>query len=236
MWLVRRSEPAASRIARFLASPRAFLLLGAYTAATLWPYRGGIVLEGFLYLTPHVPSLLYYGSFFVLGYFFHAHREILRTFVRHAPACTALAAVLFPLSLALSHVDLQAGGASSAYHLAAVVLNGFCTWALIYAIAGWTLRFFDVASPWVLYASQSAYWVYLVHIVFVVLFAWLLVPFDLPAMVKFTLVTVATTIVCFATYHYLVQRTWVGAFLHGKRFDLDWPWRTPRVAASVAVS
>jgi glucans biosynthesis protein C len=236
MWLVRRSAPASARIARFLASPWAFMALGLYTAATLWPYRGAIVLEGFLYLTPHVPSLVYYGSFFVLGYFFHAHREILKTFTRHAARCTVLAAVLFPLSMALSHWDLQAGGTSPAYHLAAVVLNGFCTWALIYAIAGWTLRLFDVASPWILYASQSAYWVYLVHIVFVVLFAWLLVPFDLPAFVKFALVAIATTIVCFTTYHYFVRRTWLGAFLHGKRFDLDWPWRAPRAAATVAVS
>ena len=54
---------------------------------------------------------------------------------------------------------------------------------------------------------------------------WLLVPCDLPAMVKFIIVFSVTTVACFASYHYLVQRTWVSRFLHGKRFDLDWPWR-----------
>jgi hypothetical protein len=31
--------------------------------------------------------------------------------------------------------------------------------------------------------------------------------------------------VCLVTYHYLVQDTWMGVFLNGKRFKLDWPWR-----------
>ena len=30
-------------------------------AATLWPYQGGQVHEGFIYFKPHLPSLLYYG-------------------------------------------------------------------------------------------------------------------------------------------------------------------------------
>ena len=87
------------------------------------------------------------------------------------------------------------------------------------------LRLFDRESPWILYISQSAYWVYLIHLVFTTLVGWLLVPHDLPAIVKFAIVFSITTVGCFTTYHYLVQRTWVSRFLHGKRFDLDWPWR-----------
>ena len=234
--LVRASLPATPRIAAFLASPGAFVAFGAFTAVTLWPYRGGIVLEGFLYLTPHVPSLVYYGSFFVLGYFFHQHRDVLKAFMRFAPACTALAAILFPLSVWLTQQELTAVGDITGYHLAAVIVNAFCTWALIYAVTGWVLRLFDFASPWILYISQSAYWVYLVHMIFVLMASWLLVPFNLPAVVKFTIVTAVTTVLCFTTYHYLVQRTWVSRFLHGKRFDLDWPWRAARTGAKVTVS
>ena len=53
----------------------------------------------------------------------------------------------------------------------------------------------------------------------------MLVPVDVPALVKFAVVAGVTTAVCFATYHYWVQDSWLGAFLHGKRFQLDWPWR-----------
>ena len=235
-WLVEASASSAPRIGAFLASPWAFAAFGLFTAVTLVPYRGGQVLEGFLFLTPHVPSLVYYGSFFVLGYFFHRYREVLTAFMRYAPACTALAAILFPVSLWLSEQEYRTVTEIAGWHLAAVLAHAFCTWALIYAMTGWVLRLFDFASPWILYISQSAYWVYLSHMVFVGVTAWLLVPFSLPAAVKFAIVFCATTVLCFTSYHYLVQRTWVSRFLHGKTFDLDWPWRAVRAEAKVTVS
>ena len=39
---------------------------------------------------------------------------------------------------------------------------------------------------------------------------------------------------CFVSYHYGVQRTWVSVFLNGKRFDLDWPWRMQRPQPALA--
>jgi len=223
--LVRASIPAAPRVSAFLSSPIALVLLGFLTAATLWPFRGGQVHEGFLFLKPHAPSIVYYGSFFVIGYLLHQYRETLNAMMRLAPACTVASAILFPLSLWLSHLENYSPGDTARYHLGAVIVHGFCTWTLIYAFTGWMLRLFDRESPWILYISQSAYWVYLLHLVFTGMVGWLLVPCDLPAMVKFIIVFSVTTVACFASYHYLVQRTWVSRFLHGKRFDLDWPWR-----------
>ena len=227
-FLVKASLPVASKIDTFLASPLAFVFLGLFTAATLWPYHGGQVHEGFVFLKPHVPSMIYYGSFFAFGYFFHQYRDVLKAFMRYAPACTVIAAILFPLSLWVSYLDTHAVGDITGYHLAAVILHGFCTWALIYAFAGWMLRLFDYESPWILYISQSAYWVYLIHMSFVGIAAWLVIQYDLPAVVKFAFVATFTTVGCFTSYHYLVQRTWVSRFLHGKRFDLDWPWRAAK--------
>jgi peptidoglycan/LPS O-acetylase OafA/YrhL len=228
--LARASARFEMPIAPFLRSPAALVILGLYTAATLWPFRGGQVIEGFLFLKPHPPSMLYYGSFFVLGYLFQQHREVLKVFARYAPGCTLAAAVLFPLSVWLSELEYAGGGS----HLAAVVANGLCTWALIYAFAGWTLRLFDRESPWVLYVSQSAYWVYLIHLPLVIAAAWLVLPYDFPAVVKFAIVATAATVGCFASYHYLVRSTWLGRFLHGKRFHLDWPWRV-RVPEKVSM-
>ena len=231
-FLVHAAEPARPRMGRFLASPEALVFFGLFTAATLWPFRGGQVHEGFLFLKPHAPSIVYYGSFFVFGYFFHAYRDALKNFTRFAPACTALSAALFPFSLWVSHLEHYAVGEITYYHLAAVVAHGFCTWTLIYAFTGWALRLFDRESPWILYISQSAYWVYLVHMIFVAIPAWLLATYDLPAIVKFAIVLAFATVCCFTTYHYFVQRTWVSRFLHGKRFDLEWPWRDPATAAA----
>ena len=227
-WLAHASLRASGGIVAFLSSPLALVFLGLFTAATLFPFRGGQVHEGFLFLKPHVPSIVYYGSFFVFGYLLHAHRGALHGIMRLAPACTIVSAVVFPLSLWLSNLENYSADGAARFHLAAVVTHGVCTWALIYAFTGWMLRLFDRPSPWILYISQSAYWVYLIHLVFTAMVGWLLSALDLPAIVKFAIVLSVTTLGCFTTYHYFVQRTWVSRFLHGKRFDLDWPWRAER--------
>ena len=61
-----------------------------------------------------------------------------------------------------------------ALHLGAVLANGLCTWALIYAFIGGALRYFDRQSPWIQYVSQSSYWVYLVHMPLVCLATFLI--------------------------------------------------------------
>jgi glucan biosynthesis protein C len=224
-FLVNRLRSIAPGVGKFLASPAAPVIFGLYAAATLWPFHGGQVHEGFILIKPHPPSLIYYGSFFVFGYIFHSYRDILRAFVRYVPATALLALVLFPLSLYLSHLDNVADGASFGAHFAAVLAHGLCTWALIYLFIGSALRWFDYESSWTLYASQASYWVFLLHLPVVCFAAWLLVPYDLPAEFKFLCVVTFTTIVCMTTYHYWVQRTWVSVFLNGRRFDLAWPWQ-----------
>lgn len=223
-FLVRRSLRFESRLKRWLVSPFLLPALALYTAATLWPFHGGQVQEGFIYFMPHLPSLAYYGSFFVLGYIFHHYRDFLHALARYVPVWAVLSAILFPLSLYASYLDNSVRGASFALHLGAVLANGLCTWALIYLFLGSALRFFDRDSPWILYVSQSSYWVYLVHMPLVFLAGWWLVQFDFPAMLKFLLVCGFTAVAALVTFHYWVQKTWLSDFLHGRRFDLQWPW------------
>jgi glucan biosynthesis protein C len=213
-----------SRIRRWLASPFLLVALSLYTSATLWPFHGGQVLEGMVALTPHPPSLIYYGSFFVLGYFLHDYREILPVLARNVPLWAALAVLLFPLSIHASHLDNAARGADYTLHLGAVIANGMCTWALSNLFLGGALRFFDRESPWIQYVSQSSYWVFLVHLPLVCFAGWWLLPFDLPAEIKFLAVCGFTSVTGFLSFHYWVQKTWLSSFLHGRRFDLNWPW------------
>lgn len=233
-FLARSTARFEERIRRRLASPFLLPVFGLYTAATLWPYHGGQVYEGFTLLKPHVPSLLYYGSFFVLGYLFHRYREFLKSLPRRVHYWAMLAVVLFPLALYASHLDNGAHGTSFEFHLGAVLANGLCTWTLIYLFMGSALRFFDRESPWILYVSQSSYWVFLVHLPLVCLAGWWLVQFDLPAVLKFLLVCGFAASAALLTFHYWVQRTWVSVFLHGRRFNLDWPWRESKLMRQLA--
>jgi glucans biosynthesis protein C len=222
--LVRCTLPVEQRIRKLLASPFSLLLLALYTAATLWPFRGGQVHEGFIFIKPHLPSLVYYGSFFVFGYGSHHYREFMQLLARYLPWSAAAALLLFPLSLYLSYVENTATTPGFRSHLAAVLAHAFCTWALMVFVIGSALRFLDRPSPWILYTSQSSYWVFLWHLPVISLAAWWMLQFDLPAEIKFLCVTSFTALVCFASYHYWVQRTWLSVFLNGRRFDMDWPW------------
>lgn len=230
--IVVSSRTVEPGLKKFLASPAAFAVFGVYTALTLWPFAGG-QLHDVLRLAsikPDPRALVYYGSFFALGYFAHTYRDVVQTLTAHVWRWGLLALMLFPIAQYASHLELYSQGS----HLAAVLAQAFCTWALVYFFVGLTLRYFDRPSPWVLYTSQSAYWVFLVHMPVIAIVAWWLVRYDLPAVLKFVLVTGIATFVCFSTYHYAVQRTWIGRFLNGKRFDLDWPWRTTNAVPEAA--
>lgn len=220
---------------RLVRSTLLLPILAAWTALTLTAFRGGLVFEGFIYFTPHLPSLAYYGSFFLLGYVFHHYRPILETFVRTLPATATLAAVMFPVSLWLSFRELQGAG-DPWLHGAAVFAHGLTTWALIYAFTGAFLRWLDYASPWILYISQSSYWVYLVHMPVVTGLALLLLPLDASAYLKFPLVALGATLICFLSYHYLARRSWISTMLNGRTFTDDWPWRARRETPLPATS
>jgi peptidoglycan/LPS O-acetylase OafA/YrhL len=227
-FLVGGSLKYESRVKRGLQSPFTLALLSLGTAATLWPYRGGQVYEGFIFLKPHLPSLIYYGSFFVFGYFLYPYRDFLQTLARRVPAWGLLSGLLFPLAVWVSALDNEARGANLGLHLGAVLANALCTWSLVCLFIGGAIRWFDRDSPWIVYVSQSSYWVFLVHMPLVCFAGWWLVQFDLPSPLKFLLVCGFTAIVAFLTFHYWVQKTWLSSFLHGRRFDLRWPWLQPR--------
>jgi glucans biosynthesis protein C len=223
-WVVRISLRYEESLRRRMAGPAAPIILAAWTALTLWPFKGGQVHEGFIFFMPHSPSLLYYGTFFFLGYAIHTYREFLQATVRYMPMAWLCAAVLFPLSLMASAADTRVKSGGAVLHLAAVLLNGLCTWALIYGFIGAAQRFFERPSQWISYLAQSAYWVYLVHLPIVMFAGWCLLPCDLPAILKFVLVCSSTAVLAFVTFHYAVQNSWVSIFLHGRRLRLVWPW------------
>jgi glucan biosynthesis protein C len=202
------------------------------TAATLWPYPGGQVFGDFIMLGLSPPAFIYYGLFFVIGYVYHHYRASTAVLVNYIPLVRGARGRGLSLSVYASYLEHTHPTGQFGFHVLAVVLHAFSTWALIWLLVGIALRWFDRPTPWALYASQSAYWVYLLHLPVVCAMGWLLVQVDVSALVKFALVTIVTTVVCFGTYHYWVQDSWLGAFLHGGRFKLDWPWR---VVGTVAV-
>ena len=223
-FLLRLSAGLQGKISKWIASPFFFLILGALSSVALWPFRGGVLFEGFVFIKPHLPSLIYYCSFFVMGYIIHHHREILVSFVKYLPWFVVISLVLLPLAMIATASEFDADIVSDEVHGRAVIVNAFLTWSLIYMFMGLFLHFLDFASPWILYISNSSYWVYLSHMPVISFAAWLMLPFELPAIIKFLIIASVTTIACFSSYHYLIQNSWVSHLLNGMRFKQPWPW------------
>jgi peptidoglycan/LPS O-acetylase OafA/YrhL len=197
--------------------------LAFITALTLLPFKGGQVMNDFGAFRPQWHALAYYGFFFLCGYLKHANQLVLPALRAQWRGFLLVGLMLFPLTLWLSGMDNARANTVLEIHAAAALINALCTWALVFAAIGAALAHIDRPSPWVLYTSRSAYWVYLVHVIFTTEAAWWLSRYDLPGTVKMSSVFAFATVLSFLSYHYLVQSTWVSVFLNGRRYDMPWP-------------
>jgi peptidoglycan/LPS O-acetylase OafA/YrhL len=76
----------------------------------------------------------------------------------------------------------------------------------IFTVFGFGHRYLNKPSGALTYLSQSAYPIYILHMIFLYLASWLLFPMDMPAPFKLALVILLTFIGCFAAYELVVRR------------------------------
>ncbi len=76
----------------------------------------------------------------------------------------------------------------------------------IFTVFGFGYNYLNKQSNTLAYLSQAAYPVYILHMIFLYLGAWLLVPLEIPAYMKLILVVVITFSGCFFFYELLIRR------------------------------
>lgn len=76
----------------------------------------------------------------------------------------------------------------------------------IFTVFGFGHRYLNKPSGALTYLSQSAYPIYILHMIFLYLASWLLFPLDMLAPFKLALVILLTFIGCFAAYELVVRR------------------------------
>ena len=182
------------------------------------------------YAGPFPPPrlLALYGLFFGFGWMLFRRRETLEGFKRPAWALLAAGVLCF---FAYRHFfdngctlvsDRTCPGAGEE-HLPAVAFLAFSMWFMAYSLIGLFLRYMDKPSPRWRYMADASYWIYIVHLPFVMLLPLLLAGVALPAIVKFALVALAATGLILVTYHYLVRPTFIGKQLNGRRYPRGAP-------------
>ena len=103
------------------------------------------------------------------------------------------------------------------YMNVATILQACCVWFAIFSLVGLTEKYITKPNKKTTYIVYSSYWVYLFHRPLCVGFAVLFTRWDMPGVVKFTIVTAIVSALCILTYHFLVRNTWVGLMLNGKK-------------------
>lgn len=222
VWMTVRRSPAIRDgldrgFRRLAGGPLLVPALAAACATALW--AGGFVEAPGIVSTsliPHASPLAYYAVFFLFGWMLFRSRDLLPRVEDRPWAKLGLGMALAVLAWALfqNHVNLPA-----AVPLAWTIsfTGGLASWLILFGVWGLFARFLSGARPWVRYLADSAYWVYLIHIPFLVAFQLALAGTGLHPVVRLGLATVGALALSFLTYATLVRHTPIGWLLHGKR-------------------
>jgi len=76
----------------------------------------------------------------------------------------------------------------------------------IYAVMGYAYRYLNQPSELLRYLSEGAYPIYILHMFFLYLASSLILPLQLPVVIKFILIVLFTFAGCFALYDLLIRR------------------------------
>lgn len=167
-------------------------------------------------LIPDLKTFTFYFFFYLFGWILFKSKHLFDSLKRFDWACTILGllAVLFKTYLVLS---LNLHPFSDSWIL--IVLNSIAVWLFVFGITGLFIRYGSKHSLKMRYISDSSYWVYLIHLPLTILIPSFILDWPFPATVKFIIVLLSTTVICFITYHYLVRGTFIGKFLNGRKYS-----------------
>lgn len=160
-------------------------------------------------LLPDVKVLSFYLVFYLFGWVLFKSNDKLYLFKKYDKIFLTIAFAVYTLKFVyIKYFNEVLYGA----------LNTIIGWFFIFGFIGIFLRYLDSESKFRRYLSDSSYWVYLIHLPFTLIVPALIVDWIPIAGVKFSIVILVTTVISFASYHYLVRDTFIGQFLNGRKY------------------
>jgi hypothetical protein len=76
----------------------------------------------------------------------------------------------------------------------------------IFAVFGFAYKYLNHPSKTLAYLSQGAYPIYIIHMIFLYLGSFLIIPLDIKTILKFILITSFTGIACYVCYDLIIKR------------------------------
>jgi len=166
-------------------------------------------------------QLVYQGWFFLAGVYLFRLRREMEPIKRHAGVYLGLAFVAFSNCYMNAQVAMFAEdtGQSVQFTTRLVLAAStalFC-WLMIWGLTGLGLTVLAKPRYWVRWLSDSAYWVYLVHLPIVVVLMIAMRNWPIGPWAKFAIIVAVTSALTLLRYRYLVRYTLIGRWLNGPR-------------------
>tara|TARA_R110002073_G_scaffold118918_1_gene258644 strand:+ start:538905 stop:540119 length:1215 start_codon:yes stop_codon:yes gene_type:complete len=168
---------------------------------------------------PDPAIITYYMVFFAGGWMLYRRREYLNDIARLWIPYLISGFVCFGVFMVMrDNAGVSQGG------VVTPLLRGFsaiATAMIVIGFMGLFLHLFKHPSPTMRYVSDSAYWVYIVHLPLVVWLNLIVEPINAGAFTKFAIVMFAACAIMYSSYHTLVRYTWIGNVLNGPRLKAE---------------
>ena len=217
-WQKAGWDPGASRIVKFLDRGLTSLwkpLLPAIPCALILYWDPRIVLGFYQQFFPVLTKLIYYAPYFLTGALMTRYGSSLANYTRYGWFYLAGASLLFIAILPEIHQHLQ----SPFSGLRLATLTGMLVlfaWLSVFGLLAVFLRF-DRGNAVTEYLAEASFWVYLIHLPFVVMTHIALAPLKLPTDVKFAITGITGLTLSLLTNKAFVRNKWLGWFLDGCR-------------------
>ncbi len=202
-----------------LARPWRILALVPLSMLCMWAHHDvGLVHDKGGSLTPPLRAILYYGSFFLLGWWLHRRAHHLPDLARSYKSYLLIAIVAFP-TFGIGYMLYTTPGQPHPLWLKALIIaaSALYAWAGALAVTGWFLRHAGTHSPRIRYLADASYWLYLAHYPLVLWLQKVMLPWGVNCGLKFTLNVLINLIVLLFLYDRTVRYTWLGRLLNGPR-------------------
>jgi glucans biosynthesis protein C len=186
-------------------------------------------------IVPNVARLLHYWLFFAVGGWISRVREPHRQFARYGLYYLGLSFVVFALMLPLllRHASAPLGGGSRVVFCA---LAAVFPWLTVFGGLGVLLRIDPAKGPLMRSLSESAFWIYLIHVPIVALIQLVLLATAWPTPMKFATVAALGLGLSLASYGPCVRHSLIGAIVNGARKRAPRPARFGPELGWVAVA
>jgi glucan biosynthesis protein C len=162
-----------------------------------------------------MPQFIYYIFFFLVGWALESRRELFHSVTSSYKTFVILGTLLSFFTVLLINSNTLLSNPNGV--LVLKFLFSFQTMLLAIGLIGLFNRVFNKANPFWLYVADSAYWVYLIHMPFVLITQLLLLNSAVPGILRFPIVASVAIFISFGSYHFFVRYTWIGTMLNGKR-------------------